>query len=253
MLRCRVENRSDLRLPQVAFPQLLGLLPVGGADATRVRMSRGAVHPLRDLTMAPGRRDLPRHPAAALLRLRRVRAQHEVARLRFGRRRSDDVRPRPAVLGAGAAGRTTRTRRADHRPALDPLPADRAGGDLGQRRLRRAAARGRLVRRRPRVRRVRLRRLPLRRPPARARGPRDPQHVGRRPQRRRARGRAGPDPAARRRARRPGPRRRRAGGLALVAAQRAADHPRPAARHRGRPAGRARRAAASSASRSRCS
>ena len=44
----------------------------------------------------------------------------------------------------------------DHRPALDPLPADRAGGDLGQRRLRRAAAPGRLVRRRPRVRRVRL-------------------------------------------------------------------------------------------------
>ncbi|MCY7399860.1 MAG: hypothetical protein LH477_02665 [Nocardioides sp.] len=53
VLRCRVENRSAIWLPQVAFPQLLGLLPVGGADETRVRMSRGTVHPLRDLTMAP--------------------------------------------------------------------------------------------------------------------------------------------------------------------------------------------------------
>lgn len=53
VLRARVTNRSHLRLPQVAFPQLLGLLPVGGADETRVRMSRGTVHPLRDLTMRP--------------------------------------------------------------------------------------------------------------------------------------------------------------------------------------------------------
>lgn len=53
VLRARIVNGSDLRLPQVAFPQLLGLMPVGGVEATRVRMSRGAIHPLRDLTMSP--------------------------------------------------------------------------------------------------------------------------------------------------------------------------------------------------------
>ena len=53
VLRARVTNGSDLRLPQVAFPQLLGLMPIGGTDATRVRMSRGAIYPLRDLTMRP--------------------------------------------------------------------------------------------------------------------------------------------------------------------------------------------------------
>lgn len=53
VLRARIDNGSDLRLPQVAFPQLLGLLPVGGIDGTRVRMSRGVIHPLRDLSMSP--------------------------------------------------------------------------------------------------------------------------------------------------------------------------------------------------------
>lgn len=53
VLSARVENRSDLRLPQVAFPQLLGLRAVGGVDGTRVRMSRGTTHPLRDLAMSP--------------------------------------------------------------------------------------------------------------------------------------------------------------------------------------------------------
>lgn len=53
VLRARVDNKSDLRLPQIAFPQLLGLLPVGDRDATRIRMSRGTVHPLRDITMRP--------------------------------------------------------------------------------------------------------------------------------------------------------------------------------------------------------
>ncbi|GAB4066148.1 hypothetical protein GCM10028777_17860 [Angustibacter speluncae] len=53
VLSTRVENRSDLRLPQVAFPQLLGLRAVGGVDGTRVRMSRGTTHPLRDLAMSP--------------------------------------------------------------------------------------------------------------------------------------------------------------------------------------------------------
>lgn len=53
VLRARITNGSDLRLPQVAFPQLLGLMPVGGIDDTRVRMSRGVIHPLRDLMMSP--------------------------------------------------------------------------------------------------------------------------------------------------------------------------------------------------------
>jgi hypothetical protein len=53
VMRCRISNGSDLRLPQVAFPQLLGLLPVGGVEGTRLRMSRGTLHPLRDITMKP--------------------------------------------------------------------------------------------------------------------------------------------------------------------------------------------------------
>ncbi len=53
VLRAQIRNGTDLRLPQVAFPQLLGLRPVGGEDDTRVRMSRGAVYPLRDLWMRP--------------------------------------------------------------------------------------------------------------------------------------------------------------------------------------------------------
>lgn len=53
VLRARIRNRSGLRLPQVAFPQLLGLMPVGGVANTRVRMSRGTAYPLRDMTMSP--------------------------------------------------------------------------------------------------------------------------------------------------------------------------------------------------------
>lgn len=53
VVRARVHNGSDLRLPQVAFPQLLGLAAVGGIEDTRVRMSRGVIHPLRDLAMNP--------------------------------------------------------------------------------------------------------------------------------------------------------------------------------------------------------
>lgn len=53
VLRTRIHNGTDLRLPQVAFPQLLGLTPVGGIEGTRVRMSRGVIHPLRDLAMSP--------------------------------------------------------------------------------------------------------------------------------------------------------------------------------------------------------
>lgn len=53
VLRTRIINGSDIRLPQIAFPQLLGLMPVGGVEDTRIRMSRGVIHPLRDLTMSP--------------------------------------------------------------------------------------------------------------------------------------------------------------------------------------------------------
>jgi hypothetical protein len=53
VLRARVRNGSTLRLPQVAFPQILGLQPVGSVEQTRVRMSRGTLHPLRDITMKP--------------------------------------------------------------------------------------------------------------------------------------------------------------------------------------------------------
>lgn len=53
VMRARVHNGSDLRLPQVAFPQILGLTAVGGIEDTRVRMSRGVIHPLRDLVMNP--------------------------------------------------------------------------------------------------------------------------------------------------------------------------------------------------------
>ena len=68
----------------------------------------------------PGRRDLSRHPAAALLRLRGLRKQHEMAGLRFGgKRRPHDVWPRSALRGAGPAGRAT--------PAAAPRPPTSAG------------------------------------------------------------------------------------------------------------------------------
>lgn len=53
VLRARVHNGTAQHVPQVAFPQLLGLAPVGGPDRTRLRMSRGTVHPLTQLTLRP--------------------------------------------------------------------------------------------------------------------------------------------------------------------------------------------------------
>ena len=76
VLRARVDNRTDAAIPQVAFPQLLGLAASGGpedtrlsyragapghparvsvegSDETRLRLSRGTVWPLRQLSMRP--------------------------------------------------------------------------------------------------------------------------------------------------------------------------------------------------------
>jgi hypothetical protein len=76
VLRAQVHNDGDLPVPQVAFPQLLGLsaggqdpdarvslraspaghpprVAVTGSDETRLRLSRGTVWPLRQLAMRP--------------------------------------------------------------------------------------------------------------------------------------------------------------------------------------------------------
>jgi hypothetical protein len=76
VMRARVHNGSDLPIPQVAFPQLLGLraegfdpdakvslraspaghpprVAVTGSDETRLRLSRATVWPLRQLAMRP--------------------------------------------------------------------------------------------------------------------------------------------------------------------------------------------------------
>lgn len=76
VLRARVHNRGHLPVPQVAFPQVLGLTASGqdpdarvslraspaghpprvavtGSDETRLRLSRGTVWPLRQLAMRP--------------------------------------------------------------------------------------------------------------------------------------------------------------------------------------------------------
>ena len=76
VVSARVHNGSDLPIPQVAFPQLLGLaglpgdeaarvglrasaagqpprIAVTGSDETRLRLSRGTVWPLRQLSMRP--------------------------------------------------------------------------------------------------------------------------------------------------------------------------------------------------------
>jgi hypothetical protein len=52
-LRARVHNGTDGVIPQVVFPQLLGLGPVDGADGTRLQLGRGRIRPLRDITMRP--------------------------------------------------------------------------------------------------------------------------------------------------------------------------------------------------------
>jgi hypothetical protein len=52
-LRARVHNGTPDVIPQVVFPQLLGLRAVDGVDGTRLQLGRGQLRPLRDITMRP--------------------------------------------------------------------------------------------------------------------------------------------------------------------------------------------------------
>jgi hypothetical protein len=52
-LRARVHNRWSEAIPQVVFPQIFGLGPVGDSGATRVQLGRGKLKPFRDLAMRP--------------------------------------------------------------------------------------------------------------------------------------------------------------------------------------------------------
>ncbi len=52
-LSARVHNTGDAPIPQVLFPQLLGLAAVDGPDETRLQLARGKLHPLRALAMRP--------------------------------------------------------------------------------------------------------------------------------------------------------------------------------------------------------
>jgi hypothetical protein len=45
LLHCRIENKFAQPLPQVLFPDLFGLRPLGTPESTRVTMARGAVTP----------------------------------------------------------------------------------------------------------------------------------------------------------------------------------------------------------------
>lgn len=51
VVRARVENNSDVVIPQVVFPQLLGLDAVGGTADTRLQFGRGRIVPFEELTM----------------------------------------------------------------------------------------------------------------------------------------------------------------------------------------------------------
>lgn len=53
VIRARIENHSDFTIPQVAFPQLLGLESVGGTRGTRLQLSRRRIEPFTELTMRP--------------------------------------------------------------------------------------------------------------------------------------------------------------------------------------------------------
>jgi hypothetical protein len=52
-IRARVRNGWDQPIPQVIFPQLFGLAPIGGVEETRVQLGRGRMHPLKELAMRP--------------------------------------------------------------------------------------------------------------------------------------------------------------------------------------------------------
>jgi len=45
ILSCRIENHSSQRIPQVLFPDLWGLKPLGGPERAQLRLARGVVHP----------------------------------------------------------------------------------------------------------------------------------------------------------------------------------------------------------------
>lgn len=51
VLRARVRNDSDHLLPQVVFPQILGLRDVSGDRATRIQLARIRLQPFRDLAL----------------------------------------------------------------------------------------------------------------------------------------------------------------------------------------------------------
>jgi len=52
-IRVRLDNHSDQTIPQVAFPQLLGLEAVGGIEETRLQLARRRIVPFRELAMRP--------------------------------------------------------------------------------------------------------------------------------------------------------------------------------------------------------
>jgi hypothetical protein len=45
ILTCRIDNRFDVPIPQILFPDLEGLRPIGPAETTRLTMARGTVTP----------------------------------------------------------------------------------------------------------------------------------------------------------------------------------------------------------------
>lgn len=53
VIKARVENASAETIPQVAFPQLLGLEAVGGTEGTRLQLGRRQVLPFCELAMRP--------------------------------------------------------------------------------------------------------------------------------------------------------------------------------------------------------
>jgi hypothetical protein len=53
VIRARVENKSDQDIPQIAFPQLLGLETIGSAADCRLQLGRRQVKPFEELTARP--------------------------------------------------------------------------------------------------------------------------------------------------------------------------------------------------------
>jgi hypothetical protein len=51
MLRASIENRSELAIPQVLFPDLTGLRPFAGLEGTELRTCGGVQKPFRDLAL----------------------------------------------------------------------------------------------------------------------------------------------------------------------------------------------------------